>query len=80
MEKLKVGAWGNSSGIRLSKSMIAALNIKDGDILEASIKGNKVILANPHEELTFEELFKDYKGESIKSKLQEFDPAGNEKW
>ena len=29
---------------------------------------------------TIEELFEDYKGESFKAEIQEFEPIGNELW
>mgnify|MGYP000537546285 CR=1 FL=1 len=34
----------------------------------------------PEEELTIEELFKDYEGEPFTSELIEFESTGHEKW
>ena len=83
MEKIKIGAWGNASAIRLSKTVMAALDAKNGEQLNVVIKGHQVILEKASEaedELTFDELFKDYNGEIFQSTPHEFRPVGNEKW
>jgi len=42
--KLAVSKWGNSLGIKLPESVIAALSIKDGDVIEYKLIDNKLVL------------------------------------
>ena len=78
-----ISKWGNSKGIRLNQAVLQALNAKTGDHLNFKIEDNKVIITKkePKHELTFEELFKDYKGGSFDTKISLPDKrVGNEKW
>lgn len=80
MMKVSVNKWGNSKGIRLPKAVTESLDIGDNDSLNIEIKDNSIILSKPKDEITIEELFKDYKGGSFQAEIQEFEPQGNEKW
>jgi antitoxin component of MazEF toxin-antitoxin module len=42
---VKISKWGNSYGIRISKSIIEKLSIKENDELCLDIIGNKLVLA-----------------------------------
>lgn len=78
--KVSVNKWGNSKGVRLPKSVTESLGIDYNDSLKIEIKDNAIILRKPKNETTIEELFKNYKGGSFQSEIQEFEPIGNEKW
>lgn len=83
MEKIKIGSWGNTSAIRLPKTIMAALGAEKGEQLNVVIEGNRVILEKAEkekDELTFDELFKDYDGELFQATPYEFKPVGNEQW
>lgn len=80
MMKVSVSKWGNSNAIRLPKTITDSLNISSKDSLNIEIKNDTIILSKLKEELTIEELFKEYNGGSFKTNLQEFEPTGNEKW
>lgn len=83
MEKIKIGSWGNTSAVRLSKTIMAALGAEKGEQLNVVIEGNRVILeknTEQEDELTFDELFKDYNGEVFQAIPYDFEPVGNEKW
>lgn len=80
MVKVNVNKWGNSKGIRLPKAVTESLNIKDNDTLEIKVKNNTIILTKPKNEITIDEMFKDYKGGSSQTSIQEFEPTSNEKW
>lgn len=80
MVKVTVNKWGNSIGIRLPKAVTESLDIKDTDTLEIKVQDHAIILTKPENEITIEEMFKDYKGGSFQANIQEFEPAGNEKW
>ena len=80
MVKVNVNKWGNGKGIRLPKVVTESLDIKDNDTLEIKVKDNAIILTKPKNEIMIEEMFKAYKGGSFQANIQEFEPAGNEKW
>lgn len=80
MMKVSVNRWGNSKGIRLPKAVTEALEIEENDSLNIEIKDGAVILSKPKNEITIEEMFKDYKGGSFQAEIQEFEPEDNEKW
>jgi antitoxin MazE len=44
MTILQVAKWGNSSGIRLSKAVLAELGVKQGDNVELTVKDGKAII------------------------------------
>lgn len=46
----------------------------------ASTKGDSNMQMEQEDPQTIEELFEDYKGESFKAEIQEFEPIGNELW
>lgn len=77
-----VTKWGNSQGLRLNQAVMEALNAKTGDKLDLNIEGNKVVItkSQPEEELTFQELFKDYDGTEFDTKIEIPERVGNEKW
>lgn len=62
------------------KVVTESLDIKDNDTLEIKVKDNAIILTKSKNEITIEEMFKDYKGGSFQEDIQEFEPTGNEKW
>lgn len=80
MVKVSVNKWGNSKGIRLPKTVTEALNINIYDNLELEIKDDSIILSKPKNEITIEEMFKDYDANPFQADIQEFEPTGNEKW
>ena len=57
--KLAVSKWGNSLGIKLPESVIAALSIKDGDVIEYKLIDNKLVL---YKEKTTKEIFEEFYG------------------
>ena len=81
MMQISVGKWGNSNAIRIPAELLKAISAKQGDKLDVEIENGKLVLGlDSKDELTFEQLFKDYSGESLKSLLVEFEPVGNELW
>ena len=81
MMQISVGKWGNSNAIRIPTELLKAIGAKQGDKLDVEIENGKLVLGiESKDELTFEQLFKDYSGESFKSELVEFEPIGHELW
>lgn len=87
--EVRLTKWGNSFGIRLPKTIINDLDIKENDILLIEIKNNQIILKkNNYGEISIKEYAESYYGKSF-SKLQnvlsneELDwgkPIGEETW
>ena len=70
--------WGNSQGIRLSKSVLEQANIDVNDTVQIEVSENVIILRKVFQHRTFEERLAEYDG---KMDVQDFDwgePAGRE--
>ena len=70
--------WGNSQGIRLSKSVLEQANIDVNDTVQIEASENVIILRKVFRHRTFEERLAEYDG---KMDVQDFDwgePAGRE--
>lgn len=83
MTNLTINKWGNSSGVRLPKTILDALNVNIGEELQVTVHGTTVILEKAiqkNEELSFEQLFENYSGEKFESDIVLFESSGNEKW
>ena len=51
----QVKTWGNSQGIRISKEILKAANIKLDDILDVKISDGMITLVKPFRHKTLEE-------------------------
>jgi len=74
--------WGNSQGIRIPKAFLEALGMKENDLVELGRVDDHIVIkkASKKQDLTLEDIFKDYDGEN---KAEEFDwgsPVGKEVW
>jgi antitoxin MazE len=70
--------WGNSQGIRLSKSVLEQANIDVNDTVQIEVSENVIILRKVFRHRTFEERLAEYDG---KMDVQDFDwgePTGRE--
>ena len=70
--------WGNSQGIRLSKSVLEQANIDVNDTVQIEVSENVIILRKVFQHRTFEERLAEYDG---KMDVQVFDwgePSGRE--
>jgi antitoxin component of MazEF toxin-antitoxin module len=56
----KIFKQGNSCAIRLPKSFLNSLGLKEDDIVSLKLEENKIIIEKKDEEITIEELFKNY--------------------
>ena len=79
--KTKLSKCGNSHLLRISRSILDALNWKDNDILDLKIKDNKLIIENSSDdELNIEDLFEDFNGKYSKEDIDWGEIVGNEVW
>lgn len=73
-----VKPWGNSQGIRLSKSVLEEAGIQVNDTVQIEVRENTIILKKVFKHRTFEERLAEYDG---KMDVQSFDwgePEGRE--
>ena len=87
MEVLKILKWGNSSGMRIPKSIMKTMNLHENDQVQMEIEvvdGRRRLVIQSENEAkdpTIEELFENYRGGRQKVDLQDLGEAvGNEKW
>ncbi|WP_233230965.1 AbrB/MazE/SpoVT family DNA-binding domain-containing protein [Listeria weihenstephanensis] len=80
MTTVSIKKWGNSKAVRIPNNILNALNLHENDKLNIEVVDNQMILTKTVAELTIEDLFANYEGETFQTKLQEFEPMGNEKW
>jgi len=81
--KATVSMWGNSQALRLPIEMSRKLGIRANDEVVLELKEDVLTISKPStpREGTIEHLFKDYSGESFKTKLTNpKKPLGDEKW
>ena len=76
----KVSKWGNSLGLRLSKSIIQNLNLKDGSEISVTEEGGRIILEPKSRDLTMDELLKGMDSKGILEQFTQFEPVGKEKF
>jgi antitoxin MazE len=60
MDQVAIRAWGNSQGIRISKSIMEQLNLEVSDIMDIEVTGNEIILRKAFRHKTFEERMAEY--------------------
>lgn len=61
---LTLKKWGNSSAIRLPKSLLEEVGIHDDASFEAEVKDGSIVLKEKKEVESLEELFSDFDTES----------------
>jgi antitoxin component of MazEF toxin-antitoxin module len=78
-----IGSWGNSKGIRIPSDILKSLGLDIGDSVYLNAEDGKITISKTHapKKGTLEYLFKDYKGDSFKTNLNDLGaPIGDEKW
>jgi antitoxin MazE len=51
MTRVAVSKWGNSSAIRLPKAVMEELGIKQGEVIEMTVKDGKGVIEKPRQRL-----------------------------
>lgn len=80
MTELQIKKQGNSSAIRFSKELLRQVGFENNSLIEVRIVENKLFLQKVIKHQSIHDLFKEYKGDSFKSELVEFEPVWNELW
>ena len=75
-----VSRWGNSLGVRISKSVAAAVSVQDGDEVEVTVQDGAIVIRPAVKRYTIEELAS---GITPKNRHEATDwgtPRGKEVW
>lgn len=73
--------WGNSIGIRIPRSILKSLNLKDNDILKIEEQDERIIISIPKKQkISLSERFKDYHGQNLAKDFSWDDARGKELW
>ncbi len=74
--------WGNSQGIRSPKPFFDALGMMENDLVELSRVDDNIVITKvkSENELTLDDIFKDYDGESVAEEFDGGSPVGREVW
>lgn len=73
--------WGNSLGIRIPKSLLNSLNLKEDDILDLDVEENKIIIVkSTQSKIDLAKRFKDYYGENLAKDFSWDEKRGKEIW
>ena len=73
-----VKPWGNSQGIRLSKSVLEEAGIQVNDTIQIEVRENTIILKKVFKHRTFEERLAEYDGKIDVQSFEWGEPAGRE--
>lgn len=77
----QVKTWGNSQGIRISKEILKAANIKLDDILDVKISDGMITLVKPFRHKTLEERAEQYGGKlNLNGEYDWGESIGREGW
>lgn len=78
MEQVAIKSWGNSQGIRISKKVLDALDLKVSDVLDVIVENNSIVLRKNFKHKTFEERLAEYDGKIEVCEFEWGEPVGRE--
>lgn len=70
--------WGNSHGIRLSKTVLEMANLSENDKVEIRLENNNLVLIPIKKQLTLKERIADYDGDYVCTEWNTGEPRGSE--
>lgn len=77
-EQTTIRPWGNSQGVRLTKSMLEKANMALSDVLEAEISENVIILRKVPKHRSFKERLAEHDGKITICDFDWGEPVGKE--
>ncbi len=79
--QVQIKPWGNSHGIRLSKSLLRDANIQPNDTLQIRLEDSKIILSKVFPHRSLKERAAAYGGQlNLSEEIDWGEPVGNEVW
>lgn len=77
---IKIARWGNSLGIRIPKQIAEQVKLEEGDEIEITKEGNRLILTPQKKKYTLEELLDGMNEEHLHSEVDWGEAMGREQW
>lgn len=78
--EVKLQKWGNSYGVRIPKSLLDSLGLKENDLIKLEQEDNKITMVKKKNSLSLKERFNNYEGENLSKDFEWDDPKGKEIW
>ena len=78
MEQVAIKSWGNSQGVRLSKSILDQAGLEVSDLLEITTSPNMIVLKKSFRHKSFEERLAEYNGQISVCDFAWGEPVGKE--
>ena len=80
--QVTIQKWGNSQGIRIPKAFLEALGMMENDLVELNRVDDNIVISKVRNdnELTLDDIFKDYDGKSAAEEYDGGSPVGKEIW
>ena len=79
--KIRIQKWGNSFGIRIPRSVLKSLDIKDNDLLTIEEKDDKIIISKVNKKkISLAKKFFEYHGDALNNDFIWDDARGKEIW
>jgi antitoxin MazE len=75
--RARLSKWGNSLAVRLPKSAVDVLHVREGDAVELAIEGDAVVMRSARPRYRLDELVAAITADNRPAAL-EFPPAGEE--
>ena len=77
--EVRIQKWGNSFGIRIPRSVLKSLDIKDNDLLTIEEKDDKIIISNVNKKkISLAKKFFEYHGDTSNNDFIWDDARGRE--
>ena len=78
--RTRIAKWGNSLGLRIPKAFIADAGLADGDEVEISLEGGRIVITPVGREYRLGELVDGITSENRHDERDWGPPVGNEVW
>jgi antitoxin MazE len=78
--RVRLVKWGNSSGIRLPKTVLDRAGVREGEELDVRVENGVIALVPAKEEITLESLVAGITKENLHGEQDWGQPRGNEAW
>lgn len=79
--QVQLKAWGNSTGIRLSKEVLNEAGFSENDVLNVEVTGGRIVLTGARKHLSLRERAERYGGNlNLGGELPREEAEGTEVW
>ena len=78
--KTKLQKWGHSLAVRIPKSFVNTINVKERDEVELIIEDNQLIIKPVKYKFDIDELVSKINSDNLHNEIKTGSPVGNEIW